>query len=48
MVNIQNRQMTLLVHDFSNVPLFISELGTQEMFSYQVGQEVIINGDTIR
>ncbi len=43
-----NRQMTLSVHDFSNVPLCISELETREFFSYQVGQEVIINGDIIR
>ncbi len=43
-----NRQMTLSVHDLSNVPLFISELATREIFSYQVGQEVIINGDNIR
>jgi hypothetical protein len=40
--------MTHSVHDLSNVPLFISELGTQGIFSYQVGQKVIIDGDNIR
>jgi hypothetical protein len=40
--------MTLSVHGLSKVPLFISELGTIDIFSYHVGQEVIINGDIIR
>jgi hypothetical protein len=40
--------MTLSVHDLANVPLFVSELGTREIFSSRVGQEVIIDGDNIR
>jgi hypothetical protein len=40
--------MTLSDHDLSNVPLLISELGTRRIFSYQVGQEVIIDRDNIR
>jgi hypothetical protein len=40
--------MTYLVHGLSNVPLFISEYGTRGILSYQVDQEVIINGDNIR
>ena len=40
--------MTISAHELSDVPLFISELGTREIFSYQVGMEVIVNGDDIR
>ena len=40
--------MTYLVHDLSNVFLFISELGAPGNFSYQDGQKFIINGDNIR
>ena len=42
------RLTTYSVHNLSNVPLFINELGARGIFSYQVGREVIINGNNIR
>ena len=40
--------MHFLFNELSNVPLSIKELGTREIGSYHVCQEVVVNGENIR